>query len=272
MRLVLRACTSALFFLPLLGCNSLYKDYSVTPIQVTKDSPYGKLTQQLQKSAENKDGLIDPECFGSGIPAAGVLSCTSQRNMAIATLVIGSEEACLRHRRSMYGNEATWNIGLGTLTNLFAGAASVVSAEHTKSILAALALFSNSERSLVNETVYKQMLVTAVDKKIVEMRDERMRIIYTSLKKDDIAAYSIHEALRDLILLHNKCSFIDGLEKALHEGTQDTSTVKMARLRSNLLLLRSERSLVLDAKSTYATGLDERIKAVNAALQAEEVR
>ncbi|USX24519.1 hypothetical protein NHH73_18070 [Oxalobacteraceae bacterium OTU3CINTB1] len=272
MRLVLRACTAALFFFPLLGCNSLYSGYSVTPIEVTKDSPYAKLTQQLRKSTANDDRLIDAACFGSAIPEGEIPKCTSQRNMAIATLVIASEEACLRHRRSMYGNEATWNIGFGTLTNLFAGAASVVSAEHTKSILAALALFSNSERSLVNETVYKQMLVTAVDKKIVEMRDEKMRSIYILLKKDDVSAYSIHEALRDLIVLHNKCSFIDGLEKALHEGTQDTSTVKMARLRSNLLLLRSERSLVKEGESTHTTGLDERIRAVNAALQAEEVR
>ena len=272
MRFAFRACTAFLAFLPLLGCSSLYNGYSVRPLEMTADSSYIKLTKELQIKTDEKPALIDASCFGSTIDTTKVLDCTSQRNMAIAALVMASEDACMVHRRSMYGREAGWNIGLGTLTNLFAGAASVVSVERSKSILAALALFSNSERSLINETVYKQMLVTAVDKKIVEMRDEKMRGIYTSLKKDDIAAYSIHEALRDLIVLHNKCSFIDGLEKALQEGTQDTSTAKTARLRANLLLLRGERSLEKDAASAHAKGLDKRIGALNTALEADDLR
>jgi hypothetical protein len=257
------------------GCSVLYGGYSIKPVNADTVTPYVQLTDAL-KSTKNGAALVDASCFATTFPSNGLTAdtCTSQRNQAIAALIIGSDNACMAHRRSMYGNEAAWNIALGTFTNLFAGAASVISAERSKSILAALALFTNSERSLVNETVYKQMLVTAVDKKIVEARDTKTLALYSAMKQNNIAAYSVHEALRDVLSLHNSCSFIDGLEKALREGTQDMSAVKIVRLRTNLQSLVAERmTLVVNASTQeQANGLDARIKAANVALQAEEIR
>jgi hypothetical protein len=274
MRMIQRGCIGMLLVSTITGCGHLFNGYSVQPMDLSKDGSYVKLKNALT-SAEGGP-LITSDCFNppkenkAATDAAITARCTGQRNMAVAVLVIASDEACLAHRRSMYGREATWNVGLGTLTNLFAGAASVVSAETTKSVLAAMALFSNSERSLMNENVYKQMLVPAVDRKIVELRDVKMRAIYASLKQN-LTAYSIHESLRDVIQLHNSCSFIDGLQKALQEGTEDTSTHKMQRLRANLLLVKAELSGETDKTGAHAVGLNERIKALNAALQAEEL-
>lgn len=206
MRIIFRILILFTIIKILTGCGDLYSGHSIKSVEMGTDSPYINLTHTPQAGLDGNEPLIGAYCCSSGVSDPATLAgCTTQRNMAVAALVIASEEACLTHHRSMYGQDAAWNIGLGTLTNVFAGAASVVSAERPKSVLAALALFSNSERSLINETAYKQMLISAVDKK-------------------------------------------------------------------NLLLLKAERSLEKDANGAQAKGLGARITAVNAALQAEELR
>lgn len=264
------------------GCASvvqdhLYADYAASSLKEGATTSYVAITTALQKpQGEGKSGLVRAECFASNLSGVDAAKCTAERNQAVAALIIGSEEICLAHRKTIYGNEASWNIGLGTFTNLFAGAASVATHEAAKSILAALALFSNSERSLVNETVYKQMLITAVDRKIVEGRDTRMQTIYTALKQD-INTYTMHEALRDVIVFHTTCSFMTGLQKALEEGSQASSAQRILRLKASLLSATNELATVSkdgskDSKAEYAAGLATRINAINAALVSEETK
>jgi hypothetical protein len=266
----------------LSGCaglqNYMYQGYSADSLTKNAGKTYSDLTTSLQKPSEGNLPLLEKDCFEATVADADVKKCTTQRNQAVSALVIASSELCMAHRRSIYGNEAAWNLTFGTMTNLFAGAASVVTVEKTKSILAALALFSNSERSLINETVYKQMLVTAVDKKINEMRDTRSTTIYTSLKLD-VKQYTVPEALRDVINLHYSCSFMEGLQKALDEGTAGGTTQKILRLKATLLSLNNELAIaqmqsaeIQKQKASYITGLGDRIKAVNAALATEEAK
>lgn len=221
----------------LCGCAALrdasYTGYAVAPLNEDALSAYGALVKALQTASGSDAPLVDKACFGTAFTSPSGEQCRAARNQAMAALVMGSETMCVNHRRSIYGNEASANIALGTMTNLFAGAASVVTSVHGKSVLAALALFSNSERSLVNETVYKQMLVTAVDRKIVELRELKGQALYSSLKLP-ITDYSMHEALRDLTAFHVSCSFMTGLEKALDEGTQGGEAQKRIRLQAQL--------------------------------------
>ena len=270
----------------LQGCAStaqdwLYKDYAAKSLSLGAASSYVALTQALQ-SGQGSDGkappLVNASCFTATMDEKQVSTCTAERNQAIAALVVGSEELCVNHRKTIYGNEATWNVGLGTLTNFFAGAAAITTVEKSKSLLAALALFSNSERSLINETVYKQMLITAVDRKIVELRDTRMQTIYAALRQD-VRAYSMHEALRDVIALHSTCSFMSGLQKALEEGSQASPAQRTLRLKASLRSAMDDLAIYTAMPSSpqkppeeYANGLKTRITAINAALAAEEVK
>lgn len=251
--------------LSLAGCysNPLYRGYSTEPLKVS--GAYGALVKEL--TAKENGSLVQLSCF-SGTPET---SCTQQRNQAIAALIISSEDQCLAHRRSMYGNEATSNIILGTMTNLFAGAASVISNQKYRPVYAALALFSNSERSLANETVYKQMLVTSIDKKIIEIRETKMQRIHTSLSRP-IGEYGMNEALGDVVRLHSSCSFMEGLQRALAEGTQDQTSQKILRLREALRANVIELAAITDKKSALAVGLESRIAAISAALAKDEVQ
>lgn len=252
----------------LSGCGALSRGYSVKPLTGKSVENYRKLVEALTDPEGGQ--LLPVQCFAT---SATDSDCRAKRNNAVAALIIASEELCLAHRRSIYANDAVWNVTSGTLTNLFAGAASVVTNEKNRPIFAALALFSNSERSLVNESVYKQMLATAVDKKIVENRQAQISAINVSLA-NDLSKYSVNAALVDVIRLHDSCSFMDGLQRALDEGTQTSPDQKIAKLRTRLAALTKEYSL-LDAKdktTPVGTNLGDRIKAVTEALKAEEVR
>jgi nitrate reductase alpha subunit len=213
------------------GTNWLYKGYGAAPVGSDVVEPYGELVKVLQKG-DGTTSLVESACFGLAGPDTNN-KCQRQRNNAVAALMLGSENACLLHRKTMYGNDASYNIVLGSATSLFAGMASVASDVHRKSILAALALFSNSERSLINETIYKTMLVHAVDKKILELRDTQAQAMQTKLKTP-IADYSVNEALSDWANFHSACSFMTGLQKALDEGIQGGNAQKILRLRNNL--------------------------------------
>ncbi|MFL9881115.1 hypothetical protein PQR63_22135 [Herbaspirillum rhizosphaerae] len=250
----------------LAGCTHMYQPYSAHPL-----SSLELTTTYETLKAKTNTLITEPKCYAplssADITTLGGI-CTQQRNFAISALVMTSAEECLRYRRGLYGNEAAWNITLGTATSLFAGGAAVAASAQGKSILGALALFSNSERSLINETIYKQMLVTAVDKKIVEMRDTKMLAIHT-LMKSDVNTYPVYQAFSDVIDLHNTCSFVDGLQKALLEGTQGTSAQRIARLKQTLQSLQAERD-ASTTKDEDKAGINTRITDVNKALAEEE--
>lgn len=256
--------------------ESLYGDYSVEDLQKGTGN-YTKLVEALQMAkVKDEKPLVDKSCFAINIKDATSQSdCAASRNQAIAALIISSEGLCVEHRKTIYGNEAAWNISLGTLTGLFAGGAAVTASELNKSVLAALALFTNSERSLVNETVYKQALITAVDKKIMEMRETQARDI-KSRTRQDINQYTMNDALQDVISFHSSCSFINGLQKALEEGTQNGAALKIVRLKAAIQSASLELANISTAeratKQELVNALSKRIADLNNALTIEELK
>jgi hypothetical protein len=238
------------------GCaaveSQLYSGYAARPL--SEDGvlePYAKLVGVIKKSDTNALGWVEAKCFNSPVNESDKPGCTVARNQTIAVLAIASGDLCVRHRQSIYGREASVNVALGTLTNLFAGGAAVARSEAAKSLYAALALFSNSERSLVNETVYKTMIVTAVDQKIVELMDTRGQALDQSQSKS-IDEFGMQQALLQVIALHNSCSFMNGLRLALAEGTRGSNAKKLLALRQNLASIGNEMAQACGAPAPQA--------------------
>ena len=206
---LLQACTK----------QRLYGDYAVAPLKYDLEArSYGQLVKALR---EGTKPLVPGECFGVDAPES--FACEQKRNMVIGDLVAFSDELCEQHMKTIFGNEAAFNIATGTLTNVFSGAATVVGGAVAKSALSAAAFLSNSERSLVNETIYKSVLVPAVARKIEAIRTEKRDKIRGELERSH-NAYPIHIALLDVIEYHRSCSFMLGLQRALEEGTRASPT------------------------------------------------
>lgn len=234
--LLLSSCGLSLFK------QRIYSDYAVKPLDY--DRRYNILLKEVLKEPDGQ-GPVDKVCMdGSKIGEEEKKNCVYQRDLVIGDLIGISDGMCEMHMKTIFGNEAAFNIITGTFTNAFSGAATVFGGGGTKSILSALAFFSNSERSLVNETVYKSLLVPAVVKKINESRaKERKDIIdkYEKNRAQDYEKYPVSIALLDIIKYHQTCSFMFGLQKALEEGTQKTQEPDTASLEQKLKLLVLER-------------------------------
>ena len=246
------------------GCANLsdplggsYDGYSIKPLNA--ESLKGP--QDLAAAAIAALGIPVADFQAcSASPGAGAAdTCRNRRNQIVSLLVLSSEEQCVEHRRTIYGKEAGFNIAAGTFVNIFSGWATVAPGQHQKSILSALALLSNSERSLVNELVYKSVIVPAVDKKILQIRDDKGRKLFGHFS-ESIQTYPMGIALYDAIDFHYTCSFMTGLEKALEEGTQETPKQKAERLKRDLTTLQAqvEADTTQDDKNVVFKNLKER--------------
>jgi myosin heavy subunit len=221
----------------------LYGDYSIKPLKY--DKQYRDLLEDITKDEKNPNGFVCKKCWdGSPLDENEEAHCKYQRNLLIGDLIGISDGMCEKHMKTILGNDAAMNIITGTFTNAFSGAATVVTGAGVKTILSALAFFSNSERSLVNETVYKSVLVPAVIKKINELRLNERKIImkkYEDNRDADYKNYPVNFALADIIKYHQCCSFMLGLQKALEEGTQTAVGQDKPSLEQKLKSLALEK-------------------------------
>lgn len=219
-----------------------YDGYAAEPLAGTKLDNLRKALTEPSTAP-----LVSPKCFD---PTPSIQNCAIQRNQAISFLMAESSNLCVQHIKSIYGNEAAFNIATGSIAVLASGWATLSSGGPAKA-LSALSTFASAERSLVNETIYKSMLTTAIGTKIEEARATKGKALLLR-KKDSYDDYRIEDALYDVIDYHESCSFYYGLQKALKEGTQATPEAKRLQLeaqRQNLeqqLLAYSEK---LDPKS-----------------------
>ncbi len=258
--------------------NKAYADYAIHPL-ATKDMatslPDGRggSTQENLFSILTQSKLVSSECLAldsSSTDANKLKQCATERMQLISSLMMVSENLCVAHRRTIYGNEAVLNSTLGSSTNFFAGAAAITSGA-TASLYSALALFSNAERSLFNEAVYKNMIVAAVDDKIVETRSVKADAIYARLtgSKSQAGAppsmeeYPIPWALHDFYDFHYSCAFMNGLRLALKEGTQDTPEKKRSRLQKRLMELNLEIATVSSTDTKRLSELEGRRKSLS---------
>lgn len=269
MTVLLRTSAVAGLGVLLVGCASTkdwaMQDYAATPLSEAAKSGPTALTSI--KASLISNSAVPQACFENGDES----TCRGPRNAATAGLMAASDEICVTHVRTIYGNEAAYNLTLGTMTNLFAGAAAIAEQASKKSLFSGLALFSSAERSLINETVYKTMLVTAVSRKIREGRLEHRNAILTKLRNETVASYSLTEGVLDVLAYHHTCSFMYGLEKALEEGNQNGTERRKLMLEAELRRLLAESRLVQaqpnSVEQAYVDGLKSRITAISKEVQ-----
>lgn len=260
-RLMLLAGVSGL--LAVGGCAQYWsKGYGVEELtfNVNEDSNklQAALTRKTDPATKATTGLVDADCLNAPVDAGREGACVQQRNAAIAALVKASEDMCQLHLKSIYGNDAYYNIMTGTVATFFSGAAAIAGSASAKAALASISTFSNAERSLLNETVYKNMLVTATSKKIREVRDTKASALMSPATFGKTTAqYPLVLAVNDIVKYHYACSFMLGLELALQEGTDSGVDAKKARLE-------------LD-KRTLELSLDNRVAALTGAGRSADI-
>lgn len=238
------------------GCAGFWtKDYGVDVLTVNPEGAAATLQKAIAKSGSS--GFVDPSCFDVPAPAGNEDKCKQQRNVAVSALLVASDDLCQAHFKTIYGNDAYYNILTGSVATLTSGAAAIAGGGSAKAALSAISAFSSAERSLINETVYKNMLVTATTKKIREVREGKATaMLLPGTLNKSVAEYPVVLAIRNVVDYHYSCSFMLGLERALEEGTQPGVEAKKARFeqeKRTLELYVAARSAALSVGPPPAT-------------------
>lgn len=214
-RVALIAITSATSACGLIPNESAYRGFGIKALPSKNETPY-----LVEKYTSCIDKLKGPGPINENIEK----QCT---NISIIDAISKSNEICATHLRDIYGNDAAFNIATGSFATLSSGAASITDGGSAK-LLAALSTFFNAERSLVNETIYKNQVTTHIGIKISQSRETAGAVIRAGLAPT--ATYSFAQASFDLDTFHNSCSFYHGLQKVLEEGTKTSPSTRLSQL------------------------------------------
>lgn len=219
----------------LSGCSSILQNlsqgYAAAPLELgLRDGKERESTKLLNSIRTNLKADV---CFSDQYDPAKAQDCQGIRNIAVATLMIESNYLCVEHLKSIYGNEAVANITAGSVATFSSAMAAVTGGVQAAANLSALSTFSNAERALFNETIYKSLLTTAIGTKIRQMREEKGKALVNSAS-ENYGKYRIEQALVDVLGFHESCSFFRGLEVALAEGTQVTPETKRTQLEAKI--------------------------------------
>lgn len=133
-----------------------------------------------------------------------------EKEPLIAEMIALSDRKCTWHKATIMANANVWNIGAGSATTLFAGAASVVTNAQTASVLAAAASATSGIRALANQEIYGDAL-TATILSAIDLKREKQRIGIIQKLEQTIPDYSIASAIRDIQEYHSSCSLMQGV-------------------------------------------------------------
>ncbi len=194
------------------------------------------MTEEAKKKAreDNSNRFLEKKCFDVPvITPADEPSCRQQRNAAVATLLIASDEMCQDHLKGIFGKDAVFNMTAGSVAIMASGLGTIVNGVAAKTALSGVSTLASGERALGNEVVYRNMIVPAITKKIREARTQKGAAMIPGNFAKGMDEYPMAMAFRDVVDYHGTCSFMYGLEKALDEGSQANLETKKAKLEQD---------------------------------------
>ncbi|MEO5373526.1 MAG: hypothetical protein H7840_04520 [Alphaproteobacteria bacterium] len=157
-------------------------------------------------------------CFADSSSSTG---CLAIRNQYASLRLMQSNDICRDHVAHIFGNEAFYNVALGSGATLSAAAATAVPAAMAKTLWAGASTIFSGERTLMNEQVYKQVIAQKVGEAIRTKRDRLLAQIKSNLDSNDIVKYSLFSVDADISQYHEACSFQDGLVTVFNGDKND---------------------------------------------------
>jgi hypothetical protein len=179
------------------GCARVTRTYLADDVfvqPVSENKPY--FTKEGERIDLSKINVADYD------------SDPEKRRALISDRVALSDKKCTWHKATVMANANVWNIAAGTATMLFAGAASVIEHAQTAAELSAGAAATSGIRSLANQEIYADALVTTILRAIDVRREKKLAPITEGLTSAD---YKVADAIRDVQAYHDACSLMAGL-------------------------------------------------------------
>jgi hypothetical protein len=239
------------------GCTTISNNW--LPDNLIKASSFAN--SYISEKGEIDLNKVDLDSMDGNTPTA-----TQLRDKFISRVVSLSDNKCNQHKAKILANTSIWNVGTGTASILFAGAASVISHVQTATELSAAAAATTGIQSLVNKEVYAQALGSTIIRAIDVARAKRKATIDMGIGNTE---YSAFKALIDLSEYHNACSLMVGITevtKALENRKASQNEIQLSRDQLIDSLTALNQMPVSDTGMTQSE-LDEEKKQLIRAIQ-----
>jgi hypothetical protein len=236
---------------------------------------------------DTANGAINLDCFrfpGSGAEAGTAYQQAAAppvgsddspqryaRNRLAAVLMKHADDVCVLEKGRIVGREGALNFGLGTATTALSTAASVVSGELAKSILAGGAAFTSSTRAHASESFYRNQVTQAINAAMDGEREKVRGQIETG-RKSSVADFTVDEMIRLVNQYHQACSYERGLQLLVkaavnQEGFNSIAATRAAANQATTAAFRkqaAERELATATDPDRRKYLQEQIKKFDA--------
>lgn len=145
------------------------------------------------------------------------------RNRLEAILLSQADANCEKEKGHIFANEAGLGFALNTLASTFDTAATIVTGEPAKSILAGAAGLSTATKSHLTANVYKNQIVPAITN---VMDAERTKILNAliGLRDSSVDKYNVDDMIRRVNNYNQACSFQFGVQALLKASENKAGT------------------------------------------------
>ena len=213
-----------------LDCFAFPEDLNIPRVSQTSDR-VDKPSDSGDKASDGADKAVKPKIV-SGLTAYSRAAGSTQSNISNQTsineesqriarnrlgeiLLKHADDVCTVEKGRLVRSETSVNFGLSFITTALSAAATIVSGERAKTILAGLATGASGTQDNFNATFYRNQLTQAITNAMDNERGRLLTIIQ-GRKAETVAAFTIDDFVRLANSYHQACSFEHGLQLLLN--------------------------------------------------------
>ncbi|MDA0996920.1 MAG: hypothetical protein O2944_01785 [Proteobacteria bacterium] len=257
-KMISRGTVSIIMIAALPGCDHIRSMYSVDPVVTdtnSQDNPRDTqpinldtyiFPEQRTVGVALTNGKLTPVLLNAGttVPTAykTSLNDTQSRNRLIDAIIARSNEICKTHKAHILANSALLNFASSVISTILSGASAAVGGEAAKTALSTASASVNATGASIKAEFYQNLLSAAIVREIEKKREAELAKIKQRRGETNVA-YSIDEAIRDVAIYHEKCSFFVGVTSLANDKEDQMSfediNARISTLRIDNVQLRT---------------------------------
>jgi hypothetical protein len=149
-----------------------------------------------------------------------------RRNDLQDRIIAASNQRCGAYLRVLMSSKSQNQMGMGSLTTLLSGAATVTTPISAARLLTAGSTVTSGVMGVYNEAYFNNLTVNVISAGIAKHREGLLQYMDTGRGKD-MKAYPVNRAIADALSYHEACNIVTGLQAA-SSATNSADAKKVA--------------------------------------------
>ena len=169
--------------------------------------------QNLDVAQGTERGLADFRSSLLSLLAATQAQLKYRRNDLQDRIIAASNQRCGTYLRVLMSSKSQNQMGMGSLTTLLSGAATVTTPISAARLLTAGSTVTSGVMGVYNEAYFNNLTVNVISAGIAKHREGLLQYMDAGRGKD-MKAYPVNRAIADALSYHEACNIVTGLQAA----------------------------------------------------------